>query len=524
MTSILTNIAAMAALQTLRSIDSKMEDTQARVSTGLRVGTASDNAAYWSIATTMRSDNLALSTVQDALGLGAAKVDTAYAAMETVVEVMKEIKAKLVAATEDGVDKSKIQEEISQLQDQLKSIAESASFSGENWLQSDLTNGPVVKSVVGSFVRSEDGSVSVKKVNYTLDSSTVLFDKGTQLGLLDKEAVTGSSTVSLTNVPVAISRVSTATITDLTAAGGTLGTTAITTPAADTVESFTTTAGDLYIRYYNDSGAIQLDSNGNELWARVAASATAPVGLGAANHSTAGNNVGNGTGLFYYQEDIANKTVSVTALSTADVASLNSTSAGMLYNISGRVATEIANPDNVWIQLDPSKNVWVNATTVAPAPVDLSDPTAEGILIGGVPYYINEGNQALPPQLVGASLGFSVSTLDITKLAAVVLEMGGTATEADALDFMVQYLDTQLEAIVSATSALGSISMRIGLQEEFIAALTDSIDKGIGRLVDADMNEESTRLKALQTQQQLAIQSLSIANTASENILTLFRQ
>lgn len=66
--------------------------------------------------------------------------------------------------------------------------------------------------------------------------------------------------------------------------------------------------------------------------------------------------------------------------------------------------------------------------------------------------------------------------------------------------------------------------MRIGLQEDFISKLTDSIDSGIGRPVDADMNEESTRLKALQTQQQLGIQSLSIANTSSENILSLFRQ
>ncbi|MFN3501250.1 MAG: flagellin, partial [Allorhizobium sp.] len=96
MTSILTNNAAMAALQTLRALDSSMQDTQARVSSGLRVGGAADNAAYWSIATTMRSDNMALSAVQDALGLGAAKIDTAYAAMESAVEVVKEIKAKVV--------------------------------------------------------------------------------------------------------------------------------------------------------------------------------------------------------------------------------------------------------------------------------------------------------------------------------------------------------------------------------------------------------------------------------------------
>ena len=68
------------------------------------------------------------------------------------------------------------------------------------------------------------------------------------------------------------------------------------------------------------------------------------------------------------------------------------------------------------------------------------------------------------------------------------------------------------------------IKKRVEMQEEFVANLMDSIDEGIGRLVDADMNFESTRLKALQTQQQLGIQALSIANTNSQNILSLFRQ
>ncbi|MNL80606.1 Flagellin [compost metagenome] len=62
------------------------------------------------------------------------------------------------------------------------------------------------------------------------------------------------------------------------------------------------------------------------------------------------------------------------------------------------------------------------------------------------------------------------------------------------------------------------------MQHEFVNDLMDVIDTGVGRLVDADMNEESTRLKALQTQQQLGIQALSIANTSSENILQLFQQ
>ncbi|MFD1328432.1 flagellin N-terminal helical domain-containing protein [Mycoplana ramosa] len=323
MASILTNAAAMAALQTLRAIDRDLETTQARVSSGMRVETAADNAAYWSIATTMRSDNRALSTVQDALGLGAAKVDTAYAAMESAIEVVKEIKAKLVAAYGVTADRTKIQEEIGQLQEQLRSIAESASFSGENWLQEDISDGgappaslTVKKQVVASFIRNSSGTVAVTTVDYPLNGSTVLFDlSGDNLGILDKEAENG-----------------------------------------------------------------------------------------------------------------------------------------------------------------------------------------------------------------GTPLGFSVSTLDINDLASVAATLGVGKTDIDALDAMTQFVDTQLEAMTSAASSLGSIQSRIKMQEDFVAGLIDVIDKGVGRLVDADMNEESTRLKALQTQQQLGIQSLSIANTNSENILQLFRQ
>ncbi len=98
----------MAALQTLRSVGAGMAETQQQVSTGLRVQAASDNAAYWSISTTMRSDNKAISAVTDALNLGAAKIDTAYMALDATVDVVTEIRAKLVAAKEPGVDKAKI--------------------------------------------------------------------------------------------------------------------------------------------------------------------------------------------------------------------------------------------------------------------------------------------------------------------------------------------------------------------------------------------------------------------------------
>ncbi|MCM2294811.1 flagellin, partial [Allorhizobium sp. BGMRC 0089] len=86
MTSIMTNNAAIAALSTLRTINDSMDKTQSAISSGYKVEKASDNAAYWSIATTMRSDNKALSAVQDAIGLGSAKTDTAYTGMESAID------------------------------------------------------------------------------------------------------------------------------------------------------------------------------------------------------------------------------------------------------------------------------------------------------------------------------------------------------------------------------------------------------------------------------------------------------
>ncbi len=318
MTSILTNIAAMSALQTLRSINSGMEETQGRVSSGLRVGEAADNAAYWSIATTMRSDNMAISAVQDALGLGAAKIDTAYAGMESAIDVVKEIKAKVVAATEQGVDKGKVQEEIKQLQAQLVSIASGASFNGQNWLVFDSTAADAVadKTVVSGFVRNADGTVLTTSTIYTLNEDSAAGEMNVLFG--DSTAKTG----------------------------GILG----------------------------------------------------------------------------------------------------------------------------------------------------SDETA------------------LDVTLIGANLaGKTIADFDITEF-----------TEDDMADALA-LVEAGLQLMTKAASQLGSISMRIDLQEEFANSLSDAIDSGIGRLVDADMNEESTRLKALQTQQQLGIQALSIANSNSENILSLFR-
>ncbi|POF30147.1 flagellin N-terminal helical domain-containing protein [Roseibium marinum] len=306
MSSLLTNASAMTALQTLRHTSANLAETQNRISTGYRVAGAEDNAAYWSIATTMRSDNMALGAVEDSLGLGAATVDVMYTAMDSTVDVMNEIKAKVVAARTPGVDRGKIQSDITELQNQLRSTADSAVFNGENWLASDVT-AVTSKDIVSSFTRS-GGAIQIQVTTVDI-TATQLYD---------------------------------------TAAG--------TTGILDQDRGF-----------------------------------------------------------------------------------------GGLANVTG----------------------------------------------------------------AGGIADFDLSAV--------------TDADTASIDALVDGIDAALGEITDSATLLGSIKSRVDLQTDFVSALRDAIDRGVGQLVDADMNKESTRLQALQTQQQLGIQALSIANQGSQNILSLFR-
>lgn len=84
-------------------------------------------------------------------------------------------------------------------------------------------------------------------------------------------------------------------------------------------------------------------------------------------------------------------------------------------------------------------------------------------------------------------------------------------------------IDALINTAINAASAFGSAQGRIDTQSEFVKNLSDALTTGIGSLVDADMEATSARLQALQVQQQLATQSLSIANQQPQNILSLFR-
>lgn len=319
------------ALAVLRSTQSQLDKTQQQAASGLRVSGAEDNAAYWHVATMTRSDTSALSAVGDALGMAAATVNMASTSISNAADVVSAIKAKLVAATEDGVDKTKINEDISQLKDQLRSIGEAASFNGDNWVLLDGDDDPYKpKEIPASLIRYTDGSIAIGKLTYLGDA-----------------APTGSITT-------------------------------------------------------DDAG--------------------------------------------YLIDDLANGTGGHGVLT--------------------------------------------------------SDAFAKSV--GAAQNYV----------LLTSKNGDTTGQVEIA--------LDSTTTAGQVKD-MLSVVDAMLQQLTTVGSAFGSMEKRVELQQSFAQNLSDSLTEGVGKLVDADMEEVSSRLLAEQTQQQLGLQSLSIANASYDTIRQLFQ-
>ena len=184
MSSILTNMSAMSAVANLAATQSALASTENQISTGLKVSSAKDNAAYWSIATSMRTTTGELSAVSDSLNLGSSVVGTAAAALTGTVSIMQKMAQDLVSAQETGTDKDKIETDISALQTQLKSTITSASFNGVNLL--DQSNSSVSKQSIVSSVSGTGTSFAVNTIDIKY-SDTALTTSGasTKTGILD---------------------------------------------------------------------------------------------------------------------------------------------------------------------------------------------------------------------------------------------------------------------------------------------------------------------------------------------------
>ncbi len=358
-TSLLTNQSAMNALQTLRSIGDNMDQTQRRVSTGLRINEASDNTAYWSISSMMRSDRNALSSVSDAMALGKSQIDVADATIDKSKTYLDNIQKSLTTAYEKGAgDIKKIQADIKGNMNDIQSAVYSASLAEKNILGND---GQSVR-IAGSY-RREGSNVYVDMIDVG----------GADLNFASKKAD----------------------------------------------GSFDLTKGvlkDVFGSGTEGSPAPDFKQLSQTLTDKEKALAALPEG---------------DAGIAQAKQDVedAKKAIS---------------DAAEKMTVSDFVNTDFT---------------------------DVSSSTMEEIL----------------------------------------KNVQGKVTTATT-------------NVVTAGATLGAAKAQVTGQIDYVSKLMDAVDKGVGSLVDADMNAESARLASLQVQQQLGIQALSIANQNSQNILSLFRQ
>lgn len=562
MTGISTNIGAMIALQTLRSIANESEKVQSQVSSGLRVNSAADNAAYWSIATTMRSDNLATSTVQDALSLGAAKIDTAYAGMNSTIEVLSEVKAKLVAAKEGGVDKQKIQKELDQLKDQVRSIATSASFNGVNWLNTDIQDiedtAFSTALLTAAFTRDANGSVSLTQI--PVDRIMTSLFNTTGGGILQTNDKSPGTIGGLKGTIYNFAPAGGVGNLDFTFAGPLTfvdDTTAVTfditfdaddpaitpSPQAGTTKSFTINRTFIDSIYPSLNGVISTRTQ----WATVLREALKNDGY--VSTSSNPNYFG-----------ISSKEVNGTG-SAVELKNLASTLAGSATG--GLVNSPVSYGTRAYtysifdgafeMKTDVEASISINEAGVGKTMTFTRDDvmaalgstdgkvTTKSEFISLMNYLFTRDGIAINATDDGSSfvrydldpnvhpetgfksrVGVTGATDSIGNVATFDF-LDIDITGSYSLDLYIQGVDVMLQKAISGAATLGAIKTRVELQTDFVVSMMKTVDRGIGRLVDADMNESSTRLKALQAQEQLAISSLQIANQSPSLMLQLFR-
>lgn len=488
MASILTNTSAMVALQTLRGINSNLTQAQNEIATGKTIASAKDNSAIWAISKVMEADVNGFRAISSSLSLGESTIAVARQASESISDLLTQIKGKVVAAQEENVDRSKIQTDIEALSDQINSIVNAAQFNGLN-----LVKGTDDANILGSLDRGSDG------------------------------------TVTANNITVARQ--------DLTTSAGTLGTGTVLTPNAA----------------LSDTAAA---NTGNT--ATITIATDADMSDNAIDVTIAGTTLSYGTGDLSGDQDAAASTISgainalgivgVTASASGGVVTLTSTRAFEDVDVAATGATasaatiaeraetltfsgsaNVAEGDGYTVTVGTQQFVYVAGK--GETFEDVARGLKSAVDGGRVDGITTQVTQNAGDQWVMKIDNDSSSSVTLATSGAAGGEASGGLFGLDALDVTtdagaqaaLDNIETLINASIDAAAAFGSAQGRIETQSEFISKLTDSLRAGIGALVDADMEEASARLQALQVQQQLGIQSLSIANQAPQSILSLFR-
>lgn len=437
MSSILTNNGAMVALQTLKSINSNLTDTQSVISTGKSISSAKDNASIWAISKVMESDVKGFKGISDSLALGESTLAVAAQASETITDLLTDIKGKIVAAQEENVDRTKIQTDITALTDQIKSVVGAAQFNGLNLIDGTSTDD---MKILSSLDRNADGTVTASQISVERQSLSV--------------TTSASAAVFGTTDPA-----------DAAAAAVFMsGTTA-------TIED------DAYGA--TDVGALADSASETITINQVAAGVSYEINLTDLGINVAGGGSATGDRVFQY------------------VAGADDSVQDVARNLTDQMSSFFAaatDTGDYSVALGGTNGNEITISNASGAAINVG----QRIQLGGTP-----GTSS-----ASGGLG-ALQTIDVTS------DAGATGALAS--------IDGLISQSIDAAAAFGSAQGRIETQSSFISNLTDSLKSGIGAMVDADMEETSARLQALQVQQQLGVQALSIANQAPQSILSLFR-
>ncbi|MBO6603383.1 MAG: flagellin [Roseicyclus sp.] len=521
MSSILTNNSAMVALQTLKSVNSNLQKVQGEISTGKSIASARDNSAVWSISKVMESDVKGFKAISESLSLGESTVSVARSASETVTDLLTEIKGKIVAAQEQNVDRDKIQTDIKALRDQINSVVSAAQFNGLN-----LVKGPDDVNILSSLDRT--GTSTVNASNITISRQ----DLGTGAGTNG----VGSGGTDLSGQILDAAGGS-------TYAGGTLSATGNTaviefaqTTGWDANDSTTISVAGLSVGY-TSAAADQTETNVRD----ALLSSLQALDLDGVSFSSNSTN-----------QIVVTSTRPFEAL---DIAITDSVSGG-----DGNTYIQAINGATTGNTTTETGSIDQRAEEIFfTAGASVAEGNSYQASIGGTAYFYTAGKGetfedvarglktaidsagidgistqvAIDSATGQASLKIDNSGSDLS-LATAAMD-GGTAsgglfgldsidvTSNAGADAALDNIETMIQTSIDAAASFGSAQGRIETQSDFVGKLIDSLKSGIGTLVDADMEEASARLQALQVQQQLATQSLSIANQAPQSILSLFR-
>ncbi len=151
MSSINTNMAAMNALSTLRTINNNMTETQGRISSGLKVESGKDNAAYFQISTSMRSESSMLSAINESMALAKGAMSTARLGAETLTDLAQQFVERVAFASQPGVDFAAVATELTALTEQMTTTISQSSFNGENLIGTGVA---ATKTVTTGIARS----------------------------------------------------------------------------------------------------------------------------------------------------------------------------------------------------------------------------------------------------------------------------------------------------------------------------------------------------------------------------------